>query len=385
MASSSKRRKVPGREPSRLWAKLVEQADDKSATDTLLPVDLVAKYVSAIDDDLDERQSPPRAMRARTQRPEVPPARAEPGEFARRYRIQGKLDDGGMATVMVARQHALAREVAVKMLPPGSSQTQRLLFRAEALVTAYLEHPNIVPVYDAADDCLVMKRVRGGSLTEMIPHEPDLTRLAARVEVVLKACDAIAFAHSRGIIHRDVKADNVMVGEFGEVLVVDWGLALAIAPGPDGEWHGPRIDHCPSICAGTPGCVPPEVARGDKDDVGPHTDLHMLGGMLYQVLAGRMPFQHEDKIEALMLAAGNEFVPVPKLVPDAPRRLVEAQQRAMSFLPEGRGTVAEFAGELRAYLGREAVREAPATGAFHRHPDEAIGLAQRIIRRVRGR
>lgn len=392
MASSSKRRKIPGRQPSRLWAKLMAEADDKAATDTLLPVDFSADDVLAL-----EGVAPPQVRQARGPRV-APPPRDAPidtsgwTEFNRRYRLLGQIDDGGMARVLLARQHALAREVAVKVLQQNGSTTARLLFRAEALVTAYLEHPNIVPVYDAADHCMVMRRVRGGSLSRMIPPVPEPHHLPQLVEVILRACDGIAFAHSRGIIHRDIKADNIMVGEFGEVLVVDWGLALAIAPGPDGEWHAPRLDHCPNVCAGTPGCVPPEVARGDKRDVGPHTDLHMLGGMLYHVITGRMPFDHRDKLEALLLAAGNDYRPLDQVVPDAPRRLVAACHRAMSFLPEERGNVADFAADLRAYLGREAsggeggpARPAPSqAGAAGAGATDAMNLAKRMLRRLRG-
>lgn len=391
MASSSKRRNIPSRQPSRLWAKLVAQADDKAATDTLLPVDLSADDVLELEG-LAHGRAGGRGVRT------PPPQRDSPvdtsgwTEFNRRYRVHGQIDDGGMARVLLARQHALARDVAVKVLQQDGSPTARLLFRAEALVTAYLEHPNIVPVYDAADNCLVLRRVRGGSLSRMIPRQPDAHELPRLVEVILRACDGIAFAHSRGIIHRDIKADNIMVGEFGEVLVVDWGLALAIAPGPDGAWHAPRLDHCPNVCAGTPGCVPPEIARGDRNDVGPHTDLHMIGGLLYHAMAGRMPFDHHDKLEALLLAAGNQYRPLHEVVPTASRRLVAACHRAMSFLPEERGTIADFTAELRAYLGREVARISPETG---RHPpvadpaqpcgtSEAVGLARRMLRRLRG-
>ncbi len=396
MASSSKRMSVPSRQPSRLWAKLVEQADDKSATDTLLPVDLSADDIAALEHlapASGQQRTGGRGQRTPPMIPEVPVDTSGWTEFNRRYRVHGQIDDGGMARVLLARQLALARDVAVKVLQKDGSTTSRLLFRAEALVTAYLEHPNIVPVYDAADNCLVMRRVRGGSLSRMVPRKPDPLRLPGLVENILRACDGIAFAHSRGIIHRDIKADNIMVGEFGEVLVVDWGLALAIAAGPDGEWHAPRLDHCPNVCAGTPGCVPPEIARGDRDDVGVHTDLHMLGSLLYHVISGRMPFDHRDKLEALLLAAGNQFRPLTEFVPEVSQRLVAACHRAMSFLPEERGTLAEFQDALRTYLGRQVARGSLETGVFTPVEDEppvapsktdTVSLAKRMLRRLRG-
>ncbi len=386
---------TPGRQPSRLWAKLVEQADDKAATDTLLPVDLSVDDMLALEDLVRQRGEAAQPTGGRGQRT-PPPLHEVPidtrgwTEFNRRYRVHGQIDDGGMARVLLARQHALARDVAVKVLQKDGSTTARLLFRAEALVTAYLEHPNIVPVYDAADNCLVMRRVRGGSLSRMISRQPDPRRLPQLVESILHACAGIAFAHSHGIIHRDIKADNIMVGEFSEVLVVDWGLALSIAPGPDGEWHAPRLDHCPNVCAGTPGCVPPEIARGERDDVGIHTDLHMLGSLLYHVIAGRMPFDHRDKLEALLLAAGNQYQPLGEIAPSVSRHLIEASQRAMSFLPEERGTIADFTTALRTYLGHEVTRISPATGQFtpsgspSESGSEAVGLAKRMLRRLRG-
>ena len=394
MGSSSKRVAVPSRQPSRLWAKLVEQADDKAATDTLLPVDLSADDIAALEDLAPARpevRTGGRGQRTPPPVPELPFDTSGWTEFNRRYRVHGQIDDGGMARVLLARQHALARDVAVKVLQKDGTTTSRLLFRAEALVTAYLEHPNIVPVYDAADNCLVMRRVRGGSLSQMIPRQPDPRRLPQLVETILRACDGIAFAHSRGIIHRDIKADNIMVGEFGEVLVVDWGLALSVASGPDGEWHAPRLDHCPNVCAGTPGCVPPEIARGDREDVGVHTDLHMLGSLLYHVIAGRMPFDHRDKLEALLLAAGNQYRPLGEVAPGTSSRLVAACQRAMSFLPEERGTLAAFQDELRGYLGRQVARVYPETSGFRAVPATSasedggtLSLARRMLRRLRG-
>ena len=401
MASSSKRRQVPSSRPSRLWAKLVAQADDKAATDTLLPVDLTADDFASLEESTQEKGraqlrqgSAGRGKRAPPALPEGENDTAGLTEFNRRYRVHGQIDDGGMARVLLARQHSLARDVAVKVLQKGGSTTAKLLFRAEALVTAYLEHPNIVPVYDAADNCLVLRWVRGSSLSQMIPRKPEQhDKLPKLIEIILRASDGIAFAHSRGIIHRDIKADNIMVGEFGEVLVVDWGLALAIAAGPDGEWHAPRLDHCPNVCAGTPGCVPPEIARGDRDDVGVHTDLHMLGSLLYHVIAGRMPFDHRDKLEALIMAAGNQYRPLGEVAPTASRRLIDACHKAMSFLPEERGTLGEFTAELRTFLGREVARVSPETEVFpslsvdegaRSSRTEAVTLAKRMLRRLRG-
>ncbi|MEK7414358.1 MAG: serine/threonine-protein kinase [Planctomycetota bacterium] len=375
------RRRSTNTERSRMWDSVIAAADDRTATETMMPVELSADHVEAIEVGF----AKPTGRGSRTPLPvsEMVIDTSTFTEFNRRYRVHERLDGGGMATVVLARQHALARDVAVKVQRKDDSPTRRLLFRAEALVTAYLEHPNIVPVYDAADNCLVMRRVRGSSLAALINERTSDKELPRLIEAIVRACDAIAFAHSRGIMHRDIKAENVMVGEFGEVLVVDWGLALSFAPGPDGEWHAPRLDHCPSVCAGTPGCVPPEIARGEREEVGAHTDLHMLGGMLYHVLAGHMPFDHQDRMEALLLAAGNLYPPLAKEAPSAPARLVRASERAMAFLPEERGTIAEFVTDLRTWLGREVARDHDASGRRSRAMPPApiqIGFKRRLLR-----
>jgi predicted Ser/Thr protein kinase len=354
---------------SRLWQHLVECHGRDDPTQTLLPVEAPQDPGFGA---LEAKPEPSATGRMRGIRTPPPLAEADGlvdttayTEFNRRYRVHQRLDEGGMANLYVARQHALARDVAVKILRKDDTTTRRLLFRAEALVTAYLEHPNIVPVYDAADNCLVMRRVRGKSLDRLLTRTGvPLHELPHFIEVLLKVCDAIGYAHSRGIIHRDIKAENIMVGEFGEVLVVDWGLALAIAPGPDGEFHAPRLDCCPSVCAGTPGCLPPEVACGLRDEIGTHTDVHMLGGLLYHILVGHLPFQAVTTYEALELAASNRYASVLAERPEAPRRLALAAERAMAAHGGDRGGVRGFADELHAWLVRAGAREVADTQAL---------------------
>lgn len=348
---------------TRLWQRLLDEAGHKDPTRTLLPLEGPTEIEIA------EIGPDPSAQRHPTSVRTPPPMDglserlgSKPGsDFGRRYRIFSQLDEGGMGRVYLAWHHALAREVAVKVLHRDDKTTRRLLFRAEALVTAYLEHPHIVPVYDAVDDCLVMRHVRGASFDRVIAAGAELTRM---IEIVLKVCDAVAFAHSRGIIHRDLKAENIMVGEFGEVVVVDWGLALATAPDPGGRWRAPRLERCPSVCAGTPGCLPPEIARGERANVGTATDVHMLGGLLYQILVGCQPFEAENSEAALVRAAGNQFLPLAEAAPGAPQRLARICEMAMAMDPRQRPTVAIFAGELHAWVTRAEAKEAAATGVF---------------------
>jgi serine/threonine protein kinase len=341
---------------TRLWQEVIEQAGGKPApTETLLPVDLAPDQIP----DLPVEQAPEPRTSARNRGVRTPPPSLDVDEitgtrtfteFNRRYRLIDRLDAGGMGSIFVARQHILARNVAVKILRKDDTTTRRLLFRAEALVTAYLEHPNIIPVYDAADNCLVMRKVEGSTLDAILRHGGPDSSLERCVEILLKVCDAVAFAHSRGIIHRDLKAENVLVGHFGEVLVADWGLALSVAPGPDGDYHAPRLDRCHSLCAGTPGCLPPEIARAQRELIGHHTDLHMLGGMLYTCLTGELPFQAANSYLALSLAAENRYPSITTFNPQAPPELVAISQRAMSAEPGHRGDLDDFVAGLRAWL-----------------------------------
>ena len=149
------------------------------------------------------------------------------------YELTEVIGEGNMGTVWSARQASLDREVAIKMpkQPPAGSSLGRELFISEVVVTGQLDHPNIVPIYDLARDesgqlFYAMKRVEGRSWDECM-HEEGRTR-HDNVEILMKVCDAIRFAHDRDVIHRDIKPQNIMVGKYGEVSVMDWGIALRI-------------------------------------------------------------------------------------------------------------------------------------------------------------
>lgn len=343
-------------EVSAIWKEMVVSTGHDDPTATLVPHDAHDQQTATLDPLPMLTTLSGRQTRVPTPMPATPPELANATrhyhEFNRRYRLHRVLGEGGMGAVYQARQHALARDVAVKVLRSDESQEMRkqLLFRAEALVTAYLEHPNIIPVYDAADHCLVMKHVRGDTMEEVIARDRSRAAIARHVEILIKVCDAIRFAHSRGIIHRDIKAKNIMVGDYGEVLVLDWGLAMSLSPGPDGDFHGPRLDHCPHVCAGTPGCLPPEIARGERSGVGVHSDLFMLGALLYQVLTGEQPFHSRSTMESLECAAANRYAHLDRNDTHLPIRLIDACETAMASKAQDRGTVEEFVEQLRRWL-----------------------------------
>ena len=192
-----------------------------------------------------------------------------------RYTIVDEIARGGMGAVFLAFDTHLQRDVAIKVSNglPGADVERRL--DAEARIQAGLEHPGIVPIHDAgrlADGRLfyVMKRVRGATLTR---HSEQLNTLSERLGVFERICDAVNFAHARGVIHRDLKPDNVMIGEFGEVLVMDFGLARAVAATQE---RGTVL--------GTRGFMAPEQEQGL--DVDARADVYALGAILSWLCEG---------------------------------------------------------------------------------------------------
>lgn len=199
-----------------------------------------------------------------------------------RYVIVRPLGHGGMGRVYVARDTVLERDVALKVSnAPQASGALEARVEHEARVLASLEHPGIVPVHDSGvlEDgrvFCVMKLVRGRTLSE---HASDLTSEAARLAVFERVADAVAFAHAAGVVHRDLTPANVMVGAFGEVLVLDWGVARRLDRSTDAEPAGTRL--------GTVGFMAPEQSRGDAAIAGPAADVYSLGALLTWLFDGQ--------------------------------------------------------------------------------------------------
>ncbi len=225
------------------------------------------------------------------------------------YRLVKQLGEGGMGVVYVAKQSSLARDVVFKTLKPMAPDQQEKLksegryksiidhrtkmFLSEAVVTADLFHPNIVPIYElgeAPDGSLfyAMKWVRGEPWHKQFK---DMT-LEDNLDVLMKVSDAIAFAHARQIVNRDLKPENVMLGEFGEVIVLDWGLAL---PFGDAEKRLP-VALTAGLGSGTPAYMPPELITGPLSSIGPSADIYLLGAMLFELVTGVPP--HEFNMPA---------------------------------------------------------------------------------------
>ena len=264
------------------------------------------------------------------------------------------LGEGGMATVRHGVQTNLGRPVAVKTLRRESpSGTIRLL--QEARLTARLQHPNIVPVHEVIEGRsgelqVVLKQV-DGQLWSSVMHRPDILRARLGVAdaldwnlgVLVALCNALAYAHEHGIIHRDLKPSNVMVGRFGEVYLLDWGIAAAW--GEQGDRDVAHVADAPT--AGTRAYMAPEQLEGEPEALGPWTDVYLLGGTLYELLSGRPP--HADAASRENRRRPRERVVAP-LGSDVPRELVAIVGEAMAPNPEERLlSVEEFRSRIVAY------------------------------------
>jgi formylglycine-generating enzyme required for sulfatase activity/tRNA A-37 threonylcarbamoyl transferase component Bud32 len=277
-----------------------------------------------------------------------------------RYELLQELGRGGMGVVFKARQESLDRDVAIKqLLGRQDDEHLRRRFLAEALVTGVLDHPNVVPVHElgltpGGELFMAMKLVGGTSWADLLhPRTPEQKERAGRhdreahVQTLLSVCNAVAFAHSRGIVHRDLKPENVMVGDFGEVLVMDWGIAVDCSPAPTAEARAPHRSSVVSP-SGTPSYMPPELAEGRGAEIGPATDVYLLGACLHEVLTGAPPHQGKNLVEVLLAAARSA---PPRYGPDVPQGLAAICAKAMARAPRDRhASVAAFQEELRAYL-----------------------------------
>jgi tetratricopeptide (TPR) repeat protein len=298
---------------------------------------------------------------ARREEPAPGPLRAPP---AAEYTLRRLLGAGGMGEVWEGVQTALGRLVAVKRLQAenrgGSAEA---MFLQEAVITASLDHPNIVPVHDlgrAADGSaiLAMKLVRGQSWNDRIRDDfealPAEELLNRHLPVLVQVAQAVAFAHSRGIVHRDLKPSQVMVGEFGEVLLADWGLAVCLDAPLAPLVHEPPVD-LPTLAtasspAGTVAFMAPEQTEATARDVGPWTDVYQLGGILYLLLTGEVPHDGPDPLAS---ARSGVVVPPSERAPGraVPAELAALCVRALAPRKEERPAAAqEFVAAVGDYL-----------------------------------
>lgn len=319
-----------------------------------------------------------------------------------RFRILRHHARGGLGVVSVAADDELNREVAVKEIQEERAQDpdSRARFLLEAEITGALEHPGIVPVYglgqyDDGRPFYAMRFIRGDSLKEAVDrfHQPATSQDAAStprglafrklLRRFVDVCEAISYAHSRGVLHRDLKPGNIMLGKYGETLVVDWGLAKPVGKS-DKTTHAmdePTLhpassnDSTPTqmgAAVGTPAYMSPEQAAGRLDQLGPASDVYSLGATLYYLLTGRAPFSERDVGSLLRKVGQGDFLPPRQLNPDVPQALNAICLKAMATSPNDRYESPKQLGEeIERWVADEPVQA-------WREP-----LRVRVMRRVR--
>jgi WD40 repeat protein/serine/threonine protein kinase len=316
------------------------------------------------------------------------PAVGQPTSAGQRFVILRPHAKGGLGVVSVARDQELNREVALKEIQDRHADRpeSRARFMREAAITGGLEHPGIVPVYGLGQYAdgrpfYAMRFVQGNSLKDEIKrfHEADFTgrdpgvRALALRELLgrfLDVCNAIAYAHSRGVLHRDLKPGNIMVGKYGETLVVDWGLAKT-TDRPD---LGKDTEEKPLVLAsvggvaetqagralGTPAYMSPEQASGELDRLGQASDVYSLGATLYHLLTGHAPVEEPDTGRALQRVRRGEIAPPRQVDRRIAPGLDAICRKAMALKPEDRyATSKALADDIEHWLADEPVLAFP--------------------------
>ena len=326
-----------------------------------------------------------------------------------RYTLQDEVARGGMGAILKVWDENLRRDLAMKVVlkPGGGSEAasvddvdpkQLKRFLEEAQVTGQLDHPGVVPVHALGLDkngaiYFTMRLVRGRDLQkifELVQSGEEGWSTTRALGVMLKVCEAMAYAHSKAIIHRDLKPANIMVGRFGEVYVMDWGLARVLGhddvhdmridvPDPKVQSHSDldvrekfaeldaSLKTMDGDIVGTPSYMPPEQARGRQAEIGPAADIYAIGAMLYHLLAGSVPYVLEgEKLSPLAtLRRVLEGAPPPlvEMNADVPGELEAITEKAMQREPAERyASMEELAEDLRAFLEGRVV-SAYETGA----------------------
>lgn len=299
-----------------------------------------------------------------------------------RYKLIAEHGRGGFSAVWRADDTKMGRRIALKRLGSNLARQSesRRRFVSEARVTARLEHPGIVPVYDMSSldeehAYYTMKLVRGDTMAEKITaiHERpvgDGTRAVEEKNLLrsfLDVCNTIDYCHARGVVHRDLKPQNVVVGNFGETIVLDWGLASISVSETESvkrQWEDEHIltpeesvETLQGSVAGTPGYMPPEQAGSEFDQVGAHSDIYSLGAMLFHIITGRPAFQGGRALSFILRDIREGQFPRPRSIEGSiPRALEEICLKAMQRRAEDRyESVRSLSSDVERYLADEPV------------------------------
>lgn len=296
-----------------------------------------------------------------------------------RYDDFSKFAEGGTAMLEECLDKNLGRVVIMKRLHPHiqDDETERKRFLREARVTALIQHPGTVPVYEIGRDRMgaiyfTMKKVEGDNLREILlgivardKYFKEKYQIKDLIEVLVQVGQAVAFAHSRGVAHRDLKPANVLVGGFGEVMILDWGLAKVMNEPESVHGEIPEQDHVgleltrAGKRAGTPLYMSPEQAEGDNEKIDGRSDVYSLGSILYEVLTHENLVWGTDKDEVLDKILKQEHVSPRKRSPHRriPKILDSICMRAIQKNPDDRyESLLDMVEDLRAYLLNETVQ-----------------------------
>lgn len=293
-----------------------------------------------------------------------------------RYSVNKKLNQGGMKAIWEVDDHRTARKVAMALIQSSkiASEDDIDSFLYEARLTANLQHPNIIPIYDIALDengnpYFTMKALRGETLGSILKklrsgnseYKERYTR-TRMLSIFLKVCNAVDYAHTKGVIHLDLKPSNINIGDFGEVHVLDWGLSTLIThlneyDGEPVSWQSmddvaledgqtltrylersAKRRECNNVVGGTPGYMSPEQAQGVPSDIDFHTDVYMLGSVLYEILTYQCPIKGETVKDVLHKTVRGEVTPLSKAAPEnrIPPALAAITRKAMAIDPSKR-------------------------------------------------
>ncbi len=313
-----------------------------------------------------------------------------------KYIIDSKVAQGGMGAIYKVHDQDLNRTSVLKIILPGVMK-DALLFRRfieEAQITGELEHPNIIPVHELGalgEDKLYfsMKLVQGEALGTILKQvrdgNPDFVERYspfALLTIFRKVCDAVAYAHSKNIIHRDIKPDNIMVGSFGEVLLMDWGLARrekgksqsVDGADPSGitQDDDNELKTQYGVVKGTPAYMSPEQAKGEVDEIDHRSDIFLLGSTLYAMVSFQVPFTGNDIYDILANAENGNFIDPGNRAPERqiPEELCRIIMKAMAYNRENRyQTVEELSLDLDALLEGNTV-------SIHKHFEAGEYLMQ---------